>query len=141
MRFSVPRYWRERLSHYRLMATKCKKCGRINYPPSNVCRYCGSRELETVYLDNEKARLLTWTVIYTVPDGFDEQRPRIIGIVELVNSHVRITAPITDVLPEELKENMLLEPVLRRINEDGAAGLIHYGIAYRPVIKPVGERS
>ncbi len=141
MRFSIPRFWRERVSHYRLEATKCRVCGKINYPPSNICRYCGSSDVEKVYLDNEYGRLITWTIIHTVPEGFDEQRPRIIGIVELVDSKVRILAPVTDVLPEELEENMLLEPVLRRINEDGEAGLIHYGIAYRPVIKTIGDKD
>jgi uncharacterized OB-fold protein len=141
MRFSVPKYWREKESHYRLKATRCKSCGRINYPPSKICRYCGSEDTEEIYLDKEPARLVTWTIIHTVPEGFDEQKPRIIGIVELEQSHVRILAPITDVKPEELRENMILEPVLRRINEDGEAGLIYYGIAYRPVIPPVERKQ
>lgn len=138
MRFSIPRFWRERHSHYRLEAVRCRDCGRINYPPSQVCRYCGSRNVEKVYLDNEYAKLLTWTIIYTVSEGFEDKRPRIIGVVETLRSHARILAPITDVLPEELREGMILEPVLRRINEDREAGLIHYGIAYRPVIKRIG---
>lgn len=138
MQFSIPRFWRERASHYRLKAVKCRKCGRINYPPSSVCRYCGSKDLEEIYLDKEKAKLLTWTIIYTTPIGFEDKKPRIIGIVETVETHVKILAPITDVLPEELKEGILLEPVLRRINQDREEGLIHYGIAYRPVIKTIG---
>ncbi len=139
MKFSIPRYWRERHSHYRLKAVKCLKCGRINYPPSIICRFCGSRELEEVYLDNEYAKLITWTIIHTVPEGFEDKKPRIIGIVETLETHTRILAPLTDILPEELKEGLILEPVLRRINEDGEAGLIHYSIAYRPVIKRIGE--
>jgi uncharacterized OB-fold protein len=135
MRFSVPRYWREREARYRLKATRCKDCGRVNYPPSQVCRYCGSRNVETIYLDREKAKLLSWTIIYTAPYGFEERRPLIIGLVKTLESKARILAPITDVLPEELKKDMILEPVLRRVNEDREAGLIHYGIAYRPVIK------
>ncbi len=141
MQFSIPRFWRERHSHYRLKAVKCKKCGKVNYPPSNVCRYCGSKELEETYLDKEKAKLITWTIIHTVPNGFEEMKPRIIGIVETLESKARILAPITDILPEELKEGMILEPVLRRINEDGEAGIIHYGIAYRPVITQVGREE
>jgi len=135
MRFSIPRFWRERLSHYRLKASKCLECGRVNYPPSSVCRYCGSRNLEEVYLEREKAKLLTWTVLYTPPTGFEERKPLIIGIVETVESRTRIMALLTDVLPDELRKDMLLEPVLRRVNEDGEAGIIHYGVAYRPLIK------
>ncbi len=135
MRFSIPRYWREKESRYRLKATRCKKCGRVNYPPSKICRYCGSNDTETTYLNNEKAKLITWTIIYTAPYGFEERKPLIIGIVETLETKTRILAPITDVLPEELKKDMLLEPVLRRINEDREAGIIHYGIAFRPVLK------
>jgi len=135
MRFSIPRFWRERESRYRLMATRCLDCGRVNYPPSKICRYCGSSNTEKIYLINEKARLITWTIIYTTPSGFEERRPLIIGIVETLETKTKITAPITDVLPEELRKDMLLEPVLRRINEDREHGLIHYAIAYRPVLK------
>ena len=135
MRFSIPRYWREKESRYRLKATRCKKCGRVNYPPSKICRYCGSNDTEIIYLNNEKAKLITWTIIYTAPYGFEERKPLIIGIVETLWTKTRILAPITDVLPEELKKDMLLEPVLRRINEDREAGIIHYGIAFRPVLK------
>jgi len=136
MRFSIPRYWREIESRYRLKAVKCKSCGLVNYPPSRVCRYCGSRDLEDIYLANEKAKLVTWTIIYTAPYGFEERRPLIIGIVETLETRAKILAPITDVLPEELRKDMIVEPVLRRINEDQDAGLIHYGIAYRPALKP-----
>ncbi len=135
MRFSVPRFWRERESRYRLKATKCRDCGRVNYPPSKICRYCGSSNTEEIYLDREKARLKTWTTIYVTPYGFEERKPLIIGIVETLDTKTRILSLITDVLPEELEKDMLLEPVLRRINEDREAGIIHYGVAYRPVIK------
>ena len=86
-------------------------------------------------MGSEKARLLTWTIIHVTPYGFEERKPLIIGIVETLETKTRILAPITDVLPEELKKDMILEPVLRRINEDREAGIIHYGIAFRPVLK------
>jgi uncharacterized OB-fold protein len=141
IRFSIPRSWRERRSYYKLRATRCKDCGRVNYPPSNICRYCGSRNVEEIFLDKEYARLITWTIIYTTPVGFEDKRPRILGIVETIDTHTRILAPITDVLPEELREGILLEPILRRINEDEESGLINYAIAYRPVIKTVGGKE
>jgi len=135
MRFSIPRFWREIPSRYRLKATRCLDCGKINYPPSNVCRYCGSRNVEEYELNHEKAKLLTWTKIHIVPNGFEERKPLIIGIVETIETKTRILVPITDVLENELHEGMLLEPVLRRISEDSESGIIHYAIAYRPVLK------
>lgn len=135
MRFSIPRFWRELESRYRLKATKCNKCSRVNYPPSKICRYCGSTETVDTYLNSEKAVLITWTVIYATPYGFEERKPLIIGIVETIESKVKILTQVTDITPEELREGLVLEPVLRRINEDGEHGLIHYGLVYRPVLK------
>lgn len=135
MRISIPPYWRARLHKYRLIATKCKSCGKAAYPPSTVCRFCGSRNIDQVDLINERARLLTWTVIYNAMEGFESRRPIILGIVETVETGIKIMAPLTDVTQEELKFGMILEPVLRRVREEGGAGLIHYGIAFRPAIK------
>jgi len=90
--------------------------------------------VEQIKLVNEKARLITWTVIYSAMEGFEERRPVVIGIVETLNSRAKIMAPLTDVLPDELKIGMLMEPVIRRIREEGDAGLIYYGIAYRPAL-------
>lgn len=135
MRSSIPRFWREIGARYRLRATKCSDCNRVNYPPSRVCRYCGSKNVAEIYLDRERAKLLTWTVIYVTPSGFEERRPLIIGIVETLETKAKILTQITDVLPEELRRELVVEPVLRRVNEDGEFGLIHYAIAYRPAIK------
>lgn len=136
MKILIPPSWRTRIDRYRLKATKCKKCGRVAYPRSRVCRFCGSQDVEEIELINEKAKLLTWTIIYNTMDGFEERKPLIVGIVETVESKARLTAIITDVLPEELTKGMLLEPVLRRITDE-EANLIHYGISYRPVLKKV----
>lgn len=135
MKISIPPSWRTRQHRYRLQAVKCNSCGRVLYPPSNICRVCGSRSIETVELLEEKARLLTWTIIYNAMDGFEERKPVILGVLETLSSRARIMAPITDILPEELKIGMIMEPVLRRINEESEHGLIYYGISYRPVLK------
>ncbi len=137
MNYSVPRAWRERKKYYRLEAARCLSCGRVNYPPGPVCRYCGSDKLEKIELIDEKARLITWTVIHVPVEGYEEHRPLIIGIVETLDTKARLLTRIVDAEPSELSRGMILEPVLRRIREDGEAGLIHYAITYRPPIKQV----
>ncbi len=140
MRFSIPRFWREKPGHYFLRGTRCKACGRINYPPSKICRYCGSRDTEEVDL-LEPGRVVTWTVIYSAPEGFEEYKPIIIAMVELINSKARILTQLTDIDPSEIKEGMIVEPVLRRINEDGETGIIHYAIKFRPVIGGISDKQ
>ncbi len=140
MRYSIPRFWREIKSHYRLVGTKCRKCGRISYPSSTTCRYCGSRDVEEIELW-ERGRVVTWTIIYSAPEGFNEYKPLVIAIVELLESKVKILTRLTDVDPEEIREGMIVEPVLRRISEDGETGIIHYGVVFRPPITGGGDES
>jgi uncharacterized OB-fold protein len=135
VRISIPPSWRTRIYRYRLTATKCKKCGRAAYPPSNICRYCGSKEVEFIDLIDEKARLITWTIIYSAMEGFEEKRPVVLGILETINTKARVMAPLTDTTPEELRVGLMMEPVLRRIINEGDHGLIHYGVFYRPLLK------
>lgn len=139
VKLSIARFWREKESHYRLKAVKCRSCGRISYPPGSVCRYCGSKDLEEIEL-MEPGRVLTWAVIHTAPEGFDEYKPIIIAMVELVNSKVRVLTQLTDIDPDEIKPGMLVEPVLRRIVEDGESGLIYYGIKFRPMLEGLVEK-
>lgn len=115
-----------------LKATKCNDCGKTLYPASNICRACGSRNIKYIDLVEEDAKLLSWTTIYYPPSGFSHHKPLLIGLLETTKSNVRLIARLTDVFPDELKENMVMEPVLRRISEAGEYGIIHYGIAYRP---------
>ncbi|MEM1918621.1 MAG: zinc ribbon domain-containing protein [Desulfurococcaceae archaeon] len=132
MFYSLPRAWRERNGHYLLKATKCLDCGKTLFPASNVCRACGSRNITSVNLVDEDARLLSWTAIYSPPSGLSHQKPLLIGLLETINSKVKLISRLTDALPEELSENMVMEPVLRRVSEAGDYGIINYGIAYRP---------
>jgi len=131
MRISPARIWRERGTRYRLEASRCRKCGRVYYPPKTVCPACGSRDMERIRLP-ERGRLLTWAVEYTVPEGFRRYAPIILGLVEFDNG-ARVLAPIADARPEELRRGMVVEAVLRRVYEDGNEGVIVYGVKFVPV--------
>jgi len=131
MEYSVPIYWRNRYTYYKLLAGHCKKCGATFHPPAKTCPYCGSSEVETVKLP-EKGTLLHYTVLYNVPEGYKLQAPLIFGLVDIEGT--RILAQITDASPDELREGMELEAVLRRAREDRDAGLIHYVIKFRPAL-------
>ncbi|MCX8199123.1 MAG: Zn-ribbon domain-containing OB-fold protein [Sulfolobales archaeon] len=134
MKYSIPRYWRSRRNLYRLEAVKCRSCSKINYPPSTTCRYCGSRDVELFEI-NGLAKLITWTAVYSEPEGFEVFKPIVVGVVEFPECGVRVLARITDVDLNELREGLVLEPILRKISEDGEAGIIRYSLAFRPKMK------
>lgn len=128
---SVPRYWREIPYRYRLTGSSCKKCGKVHFPPSKICRRCGSKELEDCKLP-EKGKVLTYTVIRTPPKGYEHYAPYVVGIIELKNK-VKIISQITDVAPEEVKIGMEVEATFRKVREDGEDGIVMYGYKFRPL--------
>ncbi len=101
------------------------------YPPRPVCPYCRSRNVEIVELPR-KGRVVTWTVQYTVPHGYRSKAPLILAIVELENG-TRVFSELVDVEPEEIREGMEVEAVLRKVYEDGDEGVIVYATKFRPI--------
>lgn len=126
----VPKFWREIPRYYRLESGKCTKCGAIALPPRLVCAECGGREFETVTLSG-RGTLQTFTIIRIPPEGFGDQAPYAIGIVELEEG-VRLMAQITDCDVEQLGVGDKLVTKFRRIREEGLTGVIMYGYKFVP---------
>lgn len=131
-KLSPPRTWRYRSSRYRIEVSKCNSCGVLHYPPRIVCDKCGSRKLSRMVL-NESGRIVTYTLIYTVPEGFRDQAPLILAVIEL-ESGIKVLAPVTDIDSNELKSGLIVEPTLRRLTDD-EGGLIRYGFMFKPIMK------
>lgn len=128
---SIPRFWRNIKSRYNLIGTKCLNCGSTYFPPRNFCPRCRRRSrLEEVKLKG-MGEILTYTVIHSAPEGFDAQAPYIMAIVKLAEGPC-LTTQIVDCEPDEVKIGMKVKSVFRKIQEDGDAGLIHYGFKFKP---------
>ena len=54
-----PRYFREIPQRYRLEAGRCRKCGKVYFPPRGYCGECKSKEFETIKL-SETGKILTY---------------------------------------------------------------------------------
>ena len=113
---AVPSYWREIPQRYRLEAGKCKKCGKIHFPPRLVCVKCGSKEFETVTLQTE-GKVETYTVIHVAPSQFTQQVPYALGVVKLKDG-VSILAQITDCEPDELKIGMPVKVFFEDVTDE-----------------------
>jgi uncharacterized OB-fold protein len=68
----------------KLMAGKCKKCGKVHLPPRPLCDNCYSRDFEWVEIPG-KGKLLTYTIIHVAPAQFQSMAPYAVGIVQLGN--------------------------------------------------------
>lgn len=125
------RNWREYPQRYRLEASKCKKCGKINFPPRLVCPVCGHREFEQVTLADQGI-LKTYTVIHVAPSGFEDEVPYAIGIVELKDG-VSTMMQIVDVDEKDIKIGMPIQIEFRKVQKEGHSGILMYGYKGVPV--------
>ncbi|MBC8312838.1 MAG: Zn-ribbon domain-containing OB-fold protein [Candidatus Cloacimonetes bacterium] len=125
-----PKYRREMPQRYRLEAAKCKKCGKVFFPPRLICDKCKSEEFEKITLP-ENGKIVTFTIIRVAPQQFETEVPYAIAIVELENG-VRLTTQVVDCNPEKLKIGNEIKLVFRKIQEEGKTGIIKYG--YKAVL-------
>ncbi|MCI4435333.1 MAG: Zn-ribbon domain-containing OB-fold protein [Ignisphaera sp.] len=131
MRMSPARVWRERGARYRLEGARCKKCGRVFYPPKPACPYCGHLEVERVELP-KKGKVLSFAIEYTVPENYRHESPIIVALIELENG-VKVLSTLTDVKPEEVYIGMHVEATLRKLWEGSEEGIIVYGLKFKPL--------
>lgn len=89
----------------------------------------------------EQARLLSGTgtiysfsVMYNVPQGFEEQKPYVIAIVQLDEGPM-VTAQLTDINHAEVTIGQRVEMVTRKLREEGNEGQIIYGYKFRPTLQ------
>ena len=125
------RYTREIPQRFRLEAAKCKQCGKIFFPPRLVCSKCGCQDFEPTKL-SETGKIATFTVIHVGPDQFSVETPYVIGIIELDNG-VKIMSQIIDCAINEVEIGKKVHIVFRKIQEEGAHGLLCYGYKSRLV--------
>jgi uncharacterized OB-fold protein len=97
----------KKLGEGRLMAGRCRKCGKIEFPPRPVCDGCYATDFEWVELSH-KGRLLTYTIIHVAPQQFQAMAPYAVGIAEFEHG-LKIPGMITDIAVEKLQIGIPLE--------------------------------
>src|SRR3989304_5774233 len=89
------------LKEGRLTTTKCKKCGKLLWPPRIICSNCFSNELEWVDLGREGELYAFTEMRVGAPLGFVEDVPFCMGIVKI--GGFLISTRIDDAKYDELK--------------------------------------
>ena len=124
------RYWREIPQRYRYEAARCSGCGRVFFPPRLVCNACRGREFTQVTLP-QAGTLETFTIIRVAPTGFEDQAPYAVGVVRL-GDQLKVTAQIVDCDLETLATGQTLRLEFRKVQQDGASGVLCYGYKFVP---------
>ncbi len=131
MSSNIPRFWRNLKSRYNLTGTRCVNCEEVHFPPRHFCPECRRLSKLEEYSLKGEGEIETYTVIHTAMEGFDGQIPYILAIVKLSDGP-RLTTQIVDCEIDDVKIGMMVKSVFRKIQEDGEAGLIHYGYKFKP---------
>jgi uncharacterized OB-fold protein len=79
-----------------------------------------------------RGTVYSYTTVLSAPEGFAEQAPYCIALVELDEGPL-VTAQLTD-LDGEPEIGMRVEMVTRKLRTDGEAGIIVYGYKFRPIL-------
>ena len=130
---SSPRYWRAMPQRYRFEAAKCKKCGKVLFPPRLVCPECHNREFVKTKI-NDIGKVETFTVIRVAPSGFTDLTPYPIAIVN-VGDGVRVLCQVADCDRRSLKIGMTGESGIPESPAEGESGIIYYGYKAVPEAK------
>ena len=126
---SVPLFWRLRKAKYRLIGTKCGKCGSTFFPPRNLCPECRrSGEIEPFQFSGN-GTIVSYTIIRTPPEGFERQAPYAVAIVKL-DEGAQISGQIID-SPGDIQTGKNVRAVFRKMSEDGSEGVINYGFKFQ----------
>jgi len=91
----------------KLMAAKCKQCGKLFLPPRPMCTNCYSKDLEWTQLKGE-GQLLTYTVIHVSPKQFQDMIPYAVGIVKLTEG-LQLPGMIRNIEPDKIRVGMKLK--------------------------------
>ncbi len=93
------------LKQGKIMAVKCRKCGRKYFPPRPECPECLTEEMEWIELKG-KGELITFTELHFAPEGFTEDLPYFLAVAEL-EDNVKVFARLSkQIKPEEVKIGM-----------------------------------
>jgi len=103
--FTIEQFYKF-MQQNKLMAGKCRKCGKTHLPPRPLCDNCFSQDFEWVEVSG-KGKLLTYTVIHIAPAQFQALAPYAVGIVQLENG-LRLPGMINGVEKNKLAIGMSL---------------------------------
>jgi len=132
---SVARAWREFPGKYNLEGTKCGKCGTIFFPKRDFCPKCRREGLGKMqkYKVEREGVVFSFSVIYDAPVCNSCLKPYAVAMVRTKDG-VLISGQLADVEFDKITIGMPVRAVLRKLDEDGASGVIHYGYKFVPAL-------
>lgn len=127
----LPRFWRKIRYRYNLVGTKCENCGRVFYPPRNLCPECRRRSSIREIELSDKGTVISYSVVYEAPESFKLMKPYVIALIRLDDGVKILSQLACD--PKEVEVGMRVRAAFRKFGEEGERGIIYYGTKFVPV--------
>jgi uncharacterized protein len=113
----------------RLCAAHCSACGKLHFPASTTCPYCGS-DAATPTLVGPAGRLRLFTVIASRPPGYRGPLPYGFGVVELDGADLQVITRLTVADIERLRPGLPVTLVIEPLfTDDEGATVASYAFA------------
>ncbi len=80
-KIKYPDKFLEALKRGEILGTKCKNCGSVYFPPQRDCFNCGKNEMDWIKLQSNEGEIMTYSIVYQKPQGFENYDDYIIGII------------------------------------------------------------
>lgn len=130
---STAREWREIPGRYNLKGSKCPECGKAFFPRRSMCPHCRRASIGRMeeYRVVGKGTVYSYSIVYDAPSSNRRMKPYAVGMIR-TDDGVMITSQIVDVDLDKVEIGMRVQAVLRKIDEDGPGGVIHYGFKFAP---------
>jgi len=132
---SIARFWRETPRRYNLGGSKCTTCGTVYFPPRPVCPECThhrqSIEKMVPFQLSGAGEVLSFTIVHEAAEGFEMQVPYVLALVKTDEGPV-LTGQVVDLEPQNVRIGQRVHATFRKLREEGAAGVIHYGYKFAP---------
>ncbi len=112
------RFW-DGLKEGKILATKCRRCGKLYFPPVADCGACYSSYMDWVELSGE-GRLVTYTHVIVKPASFRDEQPYTVAVAELKEG-VKALAWLTNVKRKDIKIGMGVRLVPKQFTDGRVA--------------------
>lgn len=112
----------------RLLAARCAACGRLEFPASATCPYCGGADCAPCEV-GPRGALFLFTSVASRPPGYRGAVPYGLGVVELPEG-LRVVARLTEADPARLRPGLAMTLVVEPIAaDDDGTPLLSYAFA------------
>ncbi len=137
---TAPRFWRENPSRYNLVGFKCDSCGKHYFPPRVICPLCHRKSVGKTHPVKMKGEGSVYSIseVHEAIDNQHMQRPYLLAMVEL-DEGLKVTGQLIDCEGCDVGIGTRVRVALRKLSEEGAAGVIHYGYKFVPVLDRTEE--